>query len=110
MGLKNMMGLVWDRGFFHRTDLHRTIAECAAFKRPNLIIMDAVKGITTNGPMGPGTIREYNQLVLSVDPVASDAYGAELFGHKPSDIEYINIAAGLGVGTADWKKLNPLRI
>ena len=110
MGLKNMMGLVWDRGFFHRTDLHRTIAECAAFKRPNLIIMDAVRGITTNGPMGPGTIRDYNQLVFSTDPVASDAYGAELFGHKPSDIEYINIAAGLGVGTADWKKLNPLRV
>ena len=110
MGLKNMMGLVWDRGFFHRTDLHRTIAECAAFKKPNLVIMDAVRGITTHGPMGPGTIREYNQLIFSTDPVAVDAYGAELFGHKPSDIEYIGIAAGLGLGTADWKKLSPLRV
>ena len=110
MGLKNMMGLVWDRGFFHRTDLHRAIAECAAFKKPDLVIMDAVRGITTHGPMGPGTIREYNQLIFCTDPVAADAYGAELFGHKPSDIEHIGIAAGLGLGTADWQRLNPLRI
>ena len=110
MGLKNMMGLVWDRGFFHRTDLHRTIAECAAFKKPDLVIMDALRGITTHGPMGPGTIREYNQLVFCTDPVAADAYGAELFGHKPSDIAYIGIAAGLGIGTTDWKNLNPVRI
>jgi Uncharacterized conserved protein len=110
MGLKNMMGLVWDRGFFHRTDLHQTIAELAAFKRPNLVIMDAVRGITTHGPMGPGTIREYNQLIFSVDPVAADAYGAELFGMKAADVPHIGIAAGLGVGTVNWKSLNPVRV
>ncbi len=110
MGLKNMMGLVWDRGFFHRTDLHRTIAELAAFKQPNLVIMDAIQGITSHGPMGPGTIREYNQLIFSVDPVAADAYGAELFGMKASDVGYIGIAAGLGVGTVNWQSLNPVRV
>jgi len=110
MGLKNMMGLVWDRGFFHRTDLHRTIAELTAFKKPDLVIMDALKGITTHGPMGPGTIREYNQLIFSTDPVAADAYGAELFGLKAADISHIVIAAELGVGLLDWKKLNPLRV
>ncbi len=110
MGLKNMMGLVWDRGFFHRTDLHQAIAELATFKKPNLVIMDAVKGITTHGPMGPGTIREYNQLIFSTDPVAADAYGAELFGVKAADIGHIGIAAGLGAGTVDWKRLNPVRV
>ena len=110
MGLKNMMGLVWDRGFFHRTDLHQTIAELAAFKRPNLVIMDAIKGITSHGPMGPGTIKEYNQLIFSVDPVAADAYGAELFGMKAAEVGYIGIAAGLGVGTANWQSLNPVRV
>ena len=110
MGLKNMMGLVWDRGFFHRTDLHQTIAELAAFKRPNLVIMDAIRGITSHGPMGPGTIREYNQLIFSVDPVAADAYGAELFGMKAAEVGYIGIAAGLGVGTVNWQSLNPVRV
>ena len=110
MGLKNMMGLVWDRGFFHRTDLHRTIAELNAFKKPHLVIMDAVRGITTHGPMGPGTIRDYNQVIFSTDPVAIDAYGAELFGLKATDISHISIAAELGIGTIDWKKLNPVRV
>lgn len=110
MGLKNMMGLVWDRGFFHRTDLHRTIAELSAFKKPNLVIMDAIKGITTHGPMGPGTIREYKQVIFSTDPVAIDAYGAELFGMKAADIGHVAIAAELGLGTIDWKKLNPVRV
>ncbi|HWR31716.1 MAG TPA: DUF362 domain-containing protein [Negativicutes bacterium] len=110
MGLKNMMGLVWDRGFFHRTDLNRAIAELNAFKKPHLVIMDAIKGITTHGPIGPGTIREYNQVVFCTDPVAIDAYGAELFGLKATDISHIAIAAELGVGMIDWKKLNPVRV
>lgn len=109
MGMKNMMGLVWDRGFFHRTDLHRTIAECAAFKKPHLVVMDAIRGITDQGPMGPGPIKDYNQVVFSVDPVAADAYGAELFGMRTADIPYIGIAAELGAGTADWKRLIPVR-
>ena len=42
MGLKNMMGLVWERGVFHSTDLLQTIAELAA-----------TRGITENGPTTP---------------------------------------------------------
>ncbi|MGE5403341.1 MAG: DUF362 domain-containing protein, partial [Candidatus Saccharibacteria bacterium] len=59
MGLKNLMGLVYDRGIFHATDLDRTIAELAMFKKPHLTILDAMKGITDNGPMGPGPIKKY---------------------------------------------------
>ncbi len=105
LGMKNLMGLVWDRGYFHRTDLHRCIAEAAAFKRPHLTILDAIRGITDNGPMGPGPIREWGQLVLGTDPVAVDAYGATLFGLKPADIDYIRIAAELGVGRMDVDKV-----
>ena len=53
-GLKNLMGIVWDRNIFHQTDLHQTIAELAAFKKPTLTIMDALKGITANGPSARG--------------------------------------------------------
>ncbi len=34
----------------HRTDLHRCIAALAAFKKPHLTIVDAIRGITDNGP------------------------------------------------------------
>jgi len=110
MSLKNMMGLVWDRGVFHRTNLHQAIAELASFKKPHLTIMDATRGITENGPMGPGTIREYNQVIFGTDPIAVDAYGAELFGLKPTDLEHLKIAAGMGLGEIKLDKLQITRV
>lgn len=105
MGLKNMMGLVQDRDYFHRTDLNLAIAELNAYRKPDLIVMDAIKGITSNGPVGPGTIQEWDQLVLGYDPAAVDAYCADLYGLKPTDITYLTLAAKLGVGEIDLKKI-----
>lgn len=105
MSLKNMMGLVWDRGQFHRTDLHQAIAELNAYRKPDLIILDATRGIIDHGPTGPGTIKEWNQVVFGVDPVAVDVYGANLFGLQPTEINYITAAAKLGVGEIDSQKL-----
>lgn len=105
MGLKNLMGLVWDRGVFHSTDLLLGIAELAAFRKPHLTILDATRGITDNGPMGPGTIKEWNQVVFGTDPLAVDAYGAGLFGMKPGGLGYLTAAFQLGVGEIDINKL-----
>jgi uncharacterized protein (DUF362 family) len=105
MGLKNMMGLVWDRGYFHRTDLNQTIAELAAYRRPDLTILDATRGIIDHGPGGPGTIREWNQVVFGVDPVAVDVYGANLFGLDPAEIDHLTAAAKLGVGEMDTREI-----
>ncbi|QDR82379.1 DUF362 domain-containing protein [Sporomusa termitida] len=110
LGLKNMMGLVWDRGYFHRTDLLQGIAELAAFRRPHLTILDATKGITGNGPVGPGPIRAWNQVVFGVDPVAVDAYGATLFGLKPAEIGYVPLAAQLGAGELELQKLTVVKV
>ena len=98
------------RGFFHATNLHRCIAELTAYKQPNLIVMDAIRGITANGPMGPGPIREYNQVIFGTDPVAVDAYGATLFGMKPGEIDYLRLAAEMGVGQINWEGLNVKKI
>lgn len=105
LGMKNQMGLIWDRGYFHRTDLHQCIADLTAFRKPQLTILDAIRGITDNGPVGPGPIREYGQIVFGTDPVAIDAYGATLFGMKPEEVGYIKLAAEMGLGRIDWQKL-----
>jgi uncharacterized protein (DUF362 family) len=105
IGLKNMMGLVWDRQYFHSSDLTRAIAELTAYKKPDLIIMDAIRGIVDHGPIGPGTIKEWKQVVFGADPVAVDAYGADLFGLKPSDVLYLSEASKLGIGEIDITKL-----
>lgn len=110
MSLKGMMGLVWDRGYFHRTDLNQAIAELSAYRKPDLIILDATRGIIDHGPGGPGTIKEWNQVVFGADPVAVDAYGANLFGLKPTDIDHITAAAKLGVGEIDLQKLTVQKV
>ncbi|VBB04952.1 twin-arginine translocation pathway signal sequence bacterial/archaeal [Lucifera butyrica] len=109
-GLKNLMGVVWDRGFFHRTDLHQTIAELAAYKKPTLTILDAIKGIIANGPSGPGPIKEWKQVVLGTDMLAVDAYGAGLLNFKPADVRHLAIAAKLRVGNPDWQSLEIVRV
>lgn len=105
LGMKNLMGLIWDRRIFHSTDLHQSIADLAAFRKPHLTIMDAVRGITDNGPVGPGPIREYGQLIFGTDQVAIDAYSAALFGMKPEDVGYIRLAHELKIGEINWEKL-----
>lgn len=110
MGLKNMMGLVWDRKIFHRTDLEQCIAELAHFHQPDLTILDATRGISDNGPMGPGTIREHNEVIFGTDPVAVDAYGAQLFGLHPSELGYLTAASQLGLGEIDIQKLTAVRV
>src|ERR1035437_9995015 len=53
ISMKNLMGIVWDRGFFHSHDLHQCIADAATFhKRPALNIVDAYRIMKSNGPQG----------------------------------------------------------
>lgn len=104
-GLKNMMGLVWDRGYFHSTNLNQAIAELAAYRKPELTIMDATKGIIARGPTGPGPIREWNQVIFGIDPIAVDAYTTQLYGLDPNEIDHLSAAAKLGFGEIDLQKV-----
>lgn len=110
LGMKNWMGSVQDRGFWHRNDLHQCIADFSTFLKPTLVLADATRIMTTNGPRGPGKIERPNQIVIGRDPVAVDAYCATLFGKKPFDIGYIRIAHEMGVGVGDLDQVNVVRI
>ena len=51
--LKNTMGVVWDRGFWHANDLHQCIADYALFERkPELNVIDCYNVMVRNGPQG----------------------------------------------------------
>ena len=53
ISMKNYMGIVWDRGFFHANDLQQCIADvCTYDKRPVLNIVDAYRLMKTSGPRG----------------------------------------------------------
>jgi len=112
IGMKNHMGIVWDRGFWHRNDLHQCIADFATFKKPTLTVVDAYNVLKKDGPRGVSEADVVNMksLIMTRDPVAADAAAAMLFGENPSDIPYIKRAAAMGVGTMNLDSLSIKRI
>jgi len=114
-GLKNLMGLIWDRKYFHTsTDLHAGIAELAATIRPQLTILDASRTLVTAGPTGPGKVQELHTVIAGVDPLAVDAYACTLVPWNNRSIsaqmvKHLNHASSLGIGEIDLKKLEILK-
>lgn len=111
--LKNMMGVVWDRGYWHRNDLHQCIADYGTFsKKPTLNVVDAYYVMKQNGPRGVSIddVALMKSQIISTDMVASDAAAAKLFGLEPDSIPYIKIAGSMGVGKKDLSALNIKRI
>jgi uncharacterized protein (DUF362 family) len=103
--MKNLMGAVKDRGFFHRTDLNRCIVEIAGYLKPGLTIIDATRILVTNGPAGPGMVKEPNIVAAGRDFVALDAFGADLLGIRPETVPHIQMAMELGLGEGDLRKI-----
>jgi uncharacterized protein (DUF362 family) len=103
-GLKNLMGVIQDRGVFHRGyDLHNAVVDLAALLRPQLTILDASYALLTNGPGGPGRMEKLDTIIAGTDPLAVDAAGIGLAewnnrSMKPADVRHLALAAERGVG------------
>ncbi len=113
IAMKNHMGIVWDRGFWHRNDLNQCIADFTTYvKQPDLNIIDAYRVMMKNGPRGvsEADVSLMKSLIISPDQVAADAAATKLFGISPDDVPYIGIAESMGVGSAALDKLNVHRI
>ncbi len=110
--MKNLMGTVWDRGFWHRNDLHQCIAEFSSFRKPDLNIVDAYYVMKRNGPRGVSKddLVEMKSQIISTDIVAADAAAAKLFGMNPENISYIKIADQMKIGSKDLTKLSIKRL
>lgn len=110
--MKNLMGVVWDRRFYHRNDLHQCIADFATLRAPTLNITDAFHPMVRNGPRGRAAedVVPMNSLLACTDIVAIDTAAVRFLGHEPSAIRHIGLAAGLGVGTANLDALDIRRI
>ncbi len=112
IAMKNLMGNVWDRRYWHRTDLHQCIADFATYRKPDLNIVDAYWVMKTNGPRGVSIedVITMKAQLISTDIVAVDAAATKLFGLNPDDIGYIRYATDMNVGIKDLDKLNIKRI
>lgn len=106
LSMKNLMGVNWNRAYFHQNGLDQAIADLSTVVRPDLIIMDANRILLTNGPGGPGQTRDDKTVIAGTDPVAIDAYTATLFNRVPRDIQHIRYAYESGLGEINFDKLN----
>jgi uncharacterized protein (DUF362 family) len=64
-----------------------------------------------NGPTG-GSLSDLKQthtMIVSSDQVAADAFGASLLDKTVDELAFIKKAEAMGLGTADFKALNPVR-
>lgn len=106
LGMKNLMGLIYDRQAIHR-NIGPRLADLAGFLRPDLVVIDAVRILTDNGPTGGNLddVKELNTLITSTDIVAADSYAAGLFGLKPDDLGYVKAGAAAGLGQSDLSQV-----
>ncbi len=109
LGMKNLMGVAGGvRERFHQsTEL--TLPDLAAFLKPKLVVLDALRVLTGSGPTGGSLsdVKRKETIVAGVDQVAVDAYGATLLGRKPQEIEHIVEAGRRGLGNINFDALSP---
>jgi uncharacterized protein (DUF362 family) len=112
MAMKNLMGIVWERWFFHSNDLHQCIADLSLYRKPDLNVLDAYYMLQSHGPRGGNLayVRTMKSLLLSTDIVTLDAAGAKLFGIEPDAVDYIKIAHAMNIGTKNLKDISISRI
>jgi uncharacterized protein (DUF362 family) len=101
MGIKNFMGLCGGRRWSFHQRIHEVLADLANFFKPTLVVIDATRILTANGPQGGSLsdVKKLDTVIAGTDQVSVDAYGATLFGISPGDIGYIRNAHNMGVGT-----------
>ncbi|MBU7018301.1 MAG: DUF362 domain-containing protein [Theionarchaea archaeon] len=110
LSMKNLMGIVWDRGEFHWKGLHQCIADISTLVKPDLIILDAYRILMTGGPGGPGRVKDAGEVVIGIDPVAVDTYGSVLLEKDPDVVRYIQEAADRGVGLKGMENINAMYV
>ena len=104
--LKNLKGTMpgMMKRRFHGVDLHRAIAQLNSVLRPDLIVVDGLKGDlyneTGNTPVA------MDRMLLGTNPVEMDSVVADTLGYAPRDIPYICHCADEGLGTCDLDQIN----
>jgi uncharacterized protein (DUF362 family) len=107
LAMKNLMGIIGGRRNLLHQKLDVNIVDLAAFFKPALTILDAIRVLTANGPQGGNLndVKMVNTVAASVDQVAIDAFGATLFGKTAQNLPHIQNAFSRGLGEKDLKKV-----
>ena len=117
IAMKNYMGIVWDRPYFHANNLQQCIADaCTWVKKPALNIVDAYRCMRKNGPQGRSIsdTSVLKAIIISTDIVAADTAAIGLFNQvQAMDIDkvgHITNGEKMKLGTRNINGLNVKRI
>ena len=70
LGLKGLMGMIWDRESFHsQFNINQAIADLATVIKPQLTILDATRALVSGGPGDPGRSRNPTSSSLGSTPL-----------------------------------------
>ena len=115
--MKNMMGIIWNRRFFHSNDLHQCIADiCTWEKKPVLNIVDSYRMLFKNGPQGKSEadVATVKTLIASTDIIATDTASIQFFNQVEklnlAAVKYIEMGQSHNLGTSDLSKIKIERI
>ncbi len=117
ISMKNHMGIVWDRGYFHKNDLQQCIADICTLNKPAVLnVVDSYRMMKTNGPRGKSEadVVLAKALFLSQDIVAVDTAATNFFNQiremPLNSVTHISKAEELKIGTMNLESLNIKRI
>ena len=115
LGLKGLMGVIWDRYSFHsKYDIDQAIVDLASVIKPQLTILDATRALVSGGPGGPGEVVKPNLIIAGTDPVAVDSYAVSVapwYGQnfKGRQVKHILTAHQRGLGKIDLEQMKILK-
>jgi uncharacterized protein (DUF362 family) len=110
--MKNLMGIVWNRSWWHANNLQQCIADFTTCRKPDLNVVDAYRVLKRNGPRGVSVadVTTMKYQILGTDMVAADTAAAKVFGMDPMHIRHIKMGEALGTGTTNLDALKINRI
>jgi uncharacterized protein (DUF362 family) len=115
LGIKGLMGLIWDRWSFHaKYDMDQALADLATVIKPQLTLLDATRALVSGGPGGPGEVIKPNLIIAGVDPVAVDSYAVTIapwYGQnfKGRQVKHLLASHQRGLGKIDTDQLKILK-
>lgn len=96
-GVKNLFGLLpeRDKSIYHG-NIDQVLVDLLAIYRPDLTIIDLTDPVIGNRE--DGITRHLGGVIVGTDPVAVDAFCAELLGVDPLDVPFLTMAYDRGLG------------
>lgn len=112
MTLKNWYGLLGGRRNMFHQQIHGIILELAMMIKPTLVILDGTQSMLRNGPTGGSLedLKPTHTVIAGTDAVAVDTLGATLLNKTPGQLPHLLMAEKAGLGTTDYRSLNPVLV